>query len=78
VPRPGRVLLYPAEDAQHIVRARLDGMCAAADRDLQDITAPSLRLDLDAHRARLEHTVARLKSRLLVLGKRPVSPALRT
>jgi RecA-family ATPase len=72
VPRPGRVLLYPAEDAQHIVRARLDGICAAAGRsladlDMQVITAPSLRLDLDADRARLEETVARLKPRLLVL-----------
>src|SRR5271169_5914521 len=30
VVRPGRVLLYPAEDALHIVRRRLDGICAAA------------------------------------------------
>src|SRR4029077_10200175 len=30
VSRPGRVLLYPAEDALHIVRRRLDGICAAA------------------------------------------------
>jgi len=72
VPRSGRVLLYPAEDAQHIVRARLDGICAAAGRDIADldlqvITAPSLRLDLNADRTRLEETVARLKPRLLVL-----------
>jgi RecA-family ATPase len=72
VPRPGRVLLYPAEDALHIVRRRLDGICAAAGRhladlDIQVITAPSLRLDLDADRSHLDETVARLKPRLLLL-----------
>ena len=30
VPNPGCVLLYAAEDAPHIVRHRLDGICAAA------------------------------------------------
>jgi RecA-family ATPase len=72
VARPGRVLLYPAEDALHVVRRRLEGICAAAGTDLaeldvQVITAPSLRLDLDADRARLEETVATLKPRLLIL-----------
>jgi len=69
---PGRVLLYPAEDALHIVRRRLEGICAAtgvslADLDVQVITAPSLRLDLEADCARLDATVARLKPRLLIL-----------
>jgi AAA domain len=72
VPRPGRVLLYAAEDALHIVRRRLEGICAAAamsiaDLDVQVITAPSLRLDLAADRASLDETVATLKPRLLVL-----------
>ena len=72
VQRPGRVLLYPAEDALHVVRRRLDGICAAASisiaaLDVQVITAPSLRLDLDADRARLDETIARVKPRLLVL-----------
>jgi RecA-family ATPase len=72
VHKPGRVLLYAAEDALHIVRCRLDGICAAArldlaDLDVQVITATSLRLDLDADRASLDETVARLKPRLLVL-----------
>jgi RecA-family ATPase len=72
VSHPGRVLLYPAEDALHIVRRRLEGICAAAgaslaELDVQVITAPSLRLDLEADRVRLEETVARLKPRLLVL-----------
>src|SRR3954452_11145723 len=68
----GRVLLYPAEDALHVVRRRLEGICAAAgvslaELDVQVITTPSLRLDLEADRARLDETVARLKPRLLVL-----------
>src|SRR5271170_5025627 len=72
VSRPGRVLFYPAEDALHIVRRRLEGICAAAgvslaDLDVQVITAPSLRLDLEADRARLDETIARLQPRLLVL-----------
>jgi len=72
VQRPGRVLLYPAEDALHVVRRRLEGICAAAgialaELDVQVITAPSLRLDLEADRARLEQTVASLRPRLLIL-----------
>jgi hypothetical protein len=72
VPNPGCVLLYAAEDAPHIVRHRLDGICAAAGLnlaglDVQVITAPSLRLDLDADRASLDETILRLKPRLLVL-----------
>jgi RecA-family ATPase len=51
---------------------RLDGICAAAgvdlaDLDVQVITAPSLRLDLEADRQSLQETVARLTPRLLVL-----------
>lgn len=72
VPKAGRVLLYAAEDALHIVRRRLDGIaCAAgldlADLDIQVITAPVLRLDLDADRRSLADTVARLQPRLLIL-----------
>jgi RecA-family ATPase len=72
VARPGRVLLYAAEDALHIVRRRLDGVCDAAglslaDLDIQVITAPSLRLDLEADRAALDDATARLKPRLLIL-----------
>jgi hypothetical protein len=62
----------PPRTALHIVRRRLEGICAAGgvglnDLDVQVITAPSLRLDLEADRARLEETVATLKPRLLVL-----------
>lgn len=72
VGRPGRVLLYAAEDALHVVRSRLEGICAAAgvalrDVDVQVITAPTVRLDLAADRASLEETVAKLGPRLLVL-----------
>jgi RecA-family ATPase len=72
VPHPGRVLLYAAEDALHIVRLRLEGICAAAGvrlagLDVQVITAPCLRLDLEADRRNLAETAASLKPRLLVL-----------
>jgi hypothetical protein len=70
--RPGRVLLFAAEDALHIVRRRVEGICAAAavplDRlDLYVITAPSLRLDLESDRQLLEQAITRLTPRLLVL-----------
>jgi hypothetical protein len=72
VPHPGTVLLYAAEDALHVVRQRIEGICAAAgcslqQLDLQVITAPTLRLDLPGDRDRLQHTVERLKPRLLIL-----------
>jgi len=72
VPRAGRVLLYAAEDALHIVRRRLEGICAAAgvtlaELDVQVITAPTVRLDLEADRRSLDETVAKLAPRLLVL-----------
>ena len=72
VPRPGRVLLYAAEDALHLVRRRLDGICRAAGVDLTTldvhvITASILRLDHAGDRDRLAATVATLGPRLLVL-----------
>ena len=72
VSHPGRVLLYAAEDALHIVRRRLEGICAAAGCDLAQldlhvITAPTVRLDLAADRRRLQHTVEQLEPRLLIL-----------
>jgi hypothetical protein len=72
VTNPGRVLLFAAEDALHIVRQRLEGICAAAQVSLQDldahvITAPTVRLDVQLDRDRLQRTVERLKPRLLIL-----------
>ena len=72
VPRAGRVLLFAAEDALHIVRRRLEAISAAAsvalaNLDIQVITAPTVRLDLDADRRNLAETVARLQPSLLIL-----------
>lgn len=72
VVRTGPVLIFPAEDALAVVRQRLDGICAAAGVAFESlavdvITVPTLRLDLPADRARLEHTVAERRPRLLVL-----------
>jgi RecA-family ATPase len=72
VPEPGPVLLYAAEDALHMVRRRLEGICIAAgcslaQLDLHVITAATMRIDLRGEQDRLRHTVARLKPRLLVL-----------
>jgi hypothetical protein len=66
------VLLYCAEDSLSMVRRRLEGICAAAglkleQLDIQVITEPSVRLDLDAVRRRLDATVARMRPRLLIL-----------
>lgn len=68
----GRVLLFAAEDALHVVRQRLTGIARAAGRVLDDldihvITAPSVRLDVDIDREALTATVAELRPKLLVL-----------
>lgn len=72
VTRSGRVLLFAAEDALHVVRQRLAGIAVAAgvalaDLDIQVITAPSVRLDVERDRDALTATVAKLRPRLLVL-----------
>lgn len=68
----GRVLLFAAEDALHVVRQRLAGIAAAAGRVLVDldihvITAPTVRLDVERDRDALAQTIAALKPKLLVL-----------
>lgn len=68
----GPALVYLAEDALPLVRDRLASLCAhrglALDTlDLHVITAPCVRLDLPADRARLAATLARHKPRLLLL-----------
>ena len=70
--RTGRVLLFAAEDALHVVRARLVGIALAAGvafetLDIQVITAPTVRLDLPEDQHRLRETVALLRPTLLVL-----------
>ncbi len=72
VRQTGRVLVYPAEDALHVVRERLDGICEAAGvslplLDVLVITRPGLRLDIKADREALRQTVDELRPRLLIL-----------
>ena len=69
---PGPVLLFAAEDAGHIVRARLEGIAKAAGArfetlDIAVIDIPALRLDHRADRQRLLETVERIRPRLVVL-----------
>jgi len=70
--RTGRVLLYAAEDAPHVVKQRLEGICRAAQVRLEQleihvITAPTLRLDDQADRSALTSTLDHLRPTLLVL-----------
>jgi hypothetical protein len=68
----GRVLLFPAEDAPHLVRDRLAGIARAAGvaletLDIQVITAPTVRLDVAEDQQRLRATIAALRPTLLIL-----------
>ncbi|MBU0754323.1 MAG: AAA family ATPase [Candidatus Eisenbacteria bacterium] len=72
VPQMGRVLLFAAEDAQHIVRRRLESIARAAEvcfekLDIQVITTPTLRLDVKSDRQRLTETIQSVRPKLLVL-----------
>jgi len=72
VAEPGGVLVYLAEDAAPVVKARLAGLCRHRGLDLAAlpigvITAPSLRLDLPRDQCRLAETVRRQAPRLLLL-----------
>jgi hypothetical protein len=72
VRRSGPVLLFPAEDSLAVVRQRLEGIAVAAQvpfasLPVEVITAPSLRLDTPADRARLGDTVQQLRPILLIL-----------
>lgn len=68
----GPALLYMAEDAAPVVKARLAGICRhrcldLAKLDIHLITAAALRLDRARDQARLRDAVACYKPRLLVL-----------
>lgn len=72
VKQTGRVLLYAAEDATHIVRDRLEKICAfqgiqLTDLDLWVITAPAIHLDIQSKRRELVDTVEKLNPALLIL-----------
>jgi hypothetical protein len=69
---PGGALVYLAEDALSVVKARLDSICRHRRRSLAElpidvITAPQLRLDLARDQQRLADAVRRLRPRLLLL-----------
>jgi len=68
----GPALLYMAEDAAPVVKARLCGICRhrgihLEELDIHLITAPALRLDRAQDQSRLRDAVACYKPRLLVL-----------
>jgi hypothetical protein len=68
----GPVLLFAAEDALHVVRTRLHGICLSAqvafDRlDVHVITEPVVRLDAAADRLRLRESIEHVRPRLLIL-----------
>ena len=72
VETPGAVLLFAAEDAPHMVRARLDGIARAAGArfetlDIAVIDTPTLRLDDAMDRERLARTVEDIRPRVLIL-----------
>ena len=68
----GPVLLYMAEDADVVVRERLEALCRhrgvdLASLDLFVITVDRLRIDLPAEQERLRKTVDRIRPRMLLL-----------
>lgn len=72
VPRPGRVLVYGAEDAPQQLRERILQLAQARQAnfdtlDLQLILEPTLRLDQREHLDRLRQTLQQHQPRLLVL-----------
>lgn len=72
VARPGRSLVYLAEDALPQVRTRIEALCLhrridIRALDLLAITVPVLRLDLPDHRDRMARTLDATRPRLLLL-----------
>lgn len=72
VEHSGRALVYLAEDALPLIRARLEGICQhrrcdIRTLDLHVICTPVLRLDLKRDRRRLVMTLEQLRPRLLLL-----------
>lgn len=72
VERQGPALVYLAEDAAHMVKERVQGICSHRRIDIQAldlniIDAPSLRLDLETDRKKLSDALQRIKPVLLLL-----------
>lgn len=68
----GPTLVYLAEDALPMVRARIEALCQHRGLDIDQldlhvISSPVLRLDLERDQARLAATLDRLRPRLLLL-----------
>lgn len=69
---PGKTLVYLAEDSKEDIRERVEGLTrhrgiSLGTLDLHVITVPSLRLDMDLHRLRLQGTIEVFRPRLLLL-----------
>ena len=69
---PGPALVYLAEDALPLVRRRIESICRHRQIDLSTlelnvITSPVLRLDLETDQLRLRRTIERLRPRMLLL-----------
>jgi hypothetical protein len=72
VEHKGPALVYLAEDAAHMVKERVQGICSHRRLDihaldLNIIDAPSLRLDLEVDRKRLTDALQRINPVLLLL-----------
>ena len=72
VAKSGRVVLFAAEDAPHIVKGRLDGLCRSyglniKSLDIHAITVPVLRLDQSNDQKKLKNTIEKLRPKLLIL-----------
>lgn len=70
--RRGKALLFLAEDADHVVRARLESLCRHRDvslsaLDIFVITAATLRIDLEVEQRRLRATLAEQQPDMLLL-----------
>ena len=72
VPHKGRVLLFAAEDATHILRARIESLARAHDTtignlDIGIIDTPHLKLDKRDAQENLHATITKHKPALLIL-----------
>jgi hypothetical protein len=72
VPRPGRVLLFAAEDATHVLRARIESLAQAHGTPLDKldvgiIDTPHLKLDQRDAQADLHATIEKHSPTLLIL-----------
>ena len=72
VPEKGAVIVFPAEDDPRAVRERIEAISAfrglpLAELPIHVITADSLLLDTEEHRASLEELLAEIRPKLLLL-----------